>query len=56
MNTRRVHASNAERQAAYRRRVRQSQETLRSNKGLPSLPTVPNVAGWARWKKAVCQV
>jgi hypothetical protein len=49
-------ATNAQRQAAYRRRARQAQEALLSTKGLPPLPTVSNVAGWSRWSKAMRQI
>ena len=56
MSAPRVHADNAARQAAYRRRQRQAQEALLSSKGLPRLPGIENVAGWPRWKKAMGQV
>jgi hypothetical protein len=56
MATRRIHQSNAKRQAAYRRRLRQVQDTMLAAKGLPALPAVSNVAGWARWNKAMRQI
>jgi hypothetical protein len=51
-----VPRSSAQRQAAYRRRLRQEQVAMLAEKGLPALPTVPNVAGWARWNKAMGQI
>jgi len=56
MSAPRVHANNAARQSAYRRRAHQAQEALLSSKGLPPLPGIGNVAGWSRWKKAMGQV
>jgi hypothetical protein len=55
VSDRRTYGSNAQRQAAYRLRVRQAQESLLLNKGLPPPSGVPNVAGWSRWNKAMRQ-
>ena len=48
--------SNAQRQAAYRQRLRQERAATLADKGLPALPAVRNVAGWARWNKAMRQI
>lgn len=51
-----VPRTNAQRQAAYRRRLRQEQAATLAEKGIPALPAVRNVAGWPRWNKAMRQI
>jgi hypothetical protein len=48
--------SNAQRQAAYRQRLRQERTATLADKGLPALPSLHNVAGWGRWNKAMRQI
>ena len=45
----RIHASAAQRQAAYRRRQEQVRQKERAEKGLPPAPPIPSIAGWKRW-------
>jgi hypothetical protein len=47
--------SNAERQAAYRRRRSQSHAALQAAKGLPPLPAVATIPGWRRWRQVLAQ-
>lgn len=46
-------ASDAQRQAAYRRRCNEARHIERSHKGLPALPTIPSIPGWPRWKASI---
>jgi hypothetical protein len=48
--------TNAQRQAAYRKRCRQATDDQIKAKGLPKLPTVDTIAGWDRWNKAMRQI
>jgi hypothetical protein len=48
--------TNAERQAAYRRRHKATIDDLTKTKGLPAMPAVDSMPGWSRWNKAVHQV
>ena len=49
----RKYASDAQRQAAYRRRCKIARHTERLHKGLPALPALPSFPGWPRWKASV---
>jgi hypothetical protein len=49
----RKYRSDAERQAAYRKRQDQARERSLEANGLPSLPKVPTLPGAARWKAAI---
>jgi len=49
------HRSNAERQAAYRRRQSAALTALQSAKGLPPLPTIVTIPGWHRWRQVLAQ-
>lgn len=49
-------ATNAQRQAAYRKRKKQAMEVLLTAKGLPALPSISSVPGWPRWNQAMMQV
>lgn len=44
-----TYASNKERQAAYRQRMRAARQQERNQKGLPALPAIPTMPGSARW-------
>lgn len=44
-----VHASAAERQAAFRVRREQARQVEIAAKGLPVLPVLPSIPGWRRW-------
>jgi hypothetical protein len=44
-----VHASAAERQAAFRARREQVRQIEIAAKGLPPLPVIPSIPGWPRW-------
>ena len=44
-----VHASAAERQAAFRARRERARQAEIAAKGLPPLPIIPSIPGWARW-------
>ena len=44
-----VHASAAERQAAFRARTEQARQAELATKGLPPLPVIPSIPGWPRW-------
>jgi hypothetical protein len=46
----RIHASPAERQAAFRARSEQARKAQIAAKGLPPLPVLPGIPGWPRWK------
>ena len=50
MPTPRKHANQAERQAAYRRRLAESERQARTAPGLPRLPAVPSIPGHRRWE------
>jgi len=45
--------SNAERQAAYRRRLHQNHDALQAAKGLPPLPAIATIPGWIRWRQVL---
>jgi enamine deaminase RidA (YjgF/YER057c/UK114 family) len=47
--------SNADRQAAYRRRRKEAHAALQSAKGLPPLPAVATMPGWRRWRQVLEQ-
>ena len=49
-------ATNAQRQAAYRRRRRALIDDLLTMRGLPSLPALSTVPGWPRWKEAMARI
>jgi len=53
MPQRRVHASNAHRQAAYHRRRQEAIRRQRQEKGLPASPTISTMPGTARWRQAL---
>ncbi len=44
-----IYGSRSEQQAAYRLRVKRSQEELLLLKKLPPLPAIPTVPGYVRW-------
>jgi hypothetical protein len=44
-----IHASAAERQAAFRARREQARQIEIAAKGLPPLPVIPSIPGWPRW-------
>jgi len=44
-----VHASAAERQAAFRLRSEQARQAEIAAKGLPPLPVIASIPGWPRW-------
>ena len=47
--------SNAERQAAFRRRRTEAHAALEAAKGLPPLPAVATIPGWRRWRQVLAQ-
>ena len=49
-------ATNAQRQAAYRRRRRDMIDDILSMRGLPPLPAVSTIPGWSRWKEAMARI
>jgi len=49
----RIHASHAQRQAAYHKRCQEARKRQLEEKGLPALPALPTVPGTARWKQCV---
>ena len=49
------HAGNAQRQKAYRERMRQAAAAQMAAKGLPSLPVIPTIPGERRWLLALSQ-
>jgi hypothetical protein len=48
--------SNAERQAAFRRRRMQAHTALEAAKGLAPLPPIATIPGWRRWRQVIEQV
>jgi hypothetical protein len=48
--------SNAERQAAFRRRRREAHAALEAAKGLAPLPPIATIPGWRRWREVIEQV
>ena len=52
----REYPSNAQRQAAYRRRTDQARTQQLVEKALPPLPAISNMPGEARWTGALRQV
>ena len=55
MPQRKMHASHAHRQAAYRKRCLEAQQRQLQEKGLPALPAIPTVPGTPRWRLAVAK-
>lgn len=55
MPTPRRYASQAERQAAYRRRTAESKARELEAKGLPPLPTIATIPGHPRWQALIRQ-
>jgi hypothetical protein len=49
-------ATNAQRQAAFRRRRRTLIEGLLAAPGLPALPAMATMPGWSRWKEAMARM
>ena len=49
MPTPKKHNSNAQRQAAYRKRQELARQIERQQKGLPPLPAIPAMPGTRRW-------
>ena len=45
----RIHASPAERQAAFRARTEHARQAQIAAKGLPPMPVIPSIPGWPRW-------
>jgi signal recognition particle GTPase len=48
-------AANAQRQKAYRERMKQAAAAHMAAKGLPSLPVIPGIPGQRRWTLALIQ-
>ncbi len=48
--------TNAERQAAFRRRREKAQAALEAAKGLAPLPAIATMPGWHRWRQVLGQV
>jgi hypothetical protein len=46
-------ATNAQRQAAYRKRRRSVIDEILAQRGLPTLPAIASIPGWPRWKEAM---
>ena len=55
MPQRKLHATHADRQAAYRRRRQEAHERQLQEKGLPPLPPIPTMPGAQRWQQAVAK-
>lgn len=53
MPQRKLHASHAHRQAAYRQRRREALDRQLRDKGLPPLPAIPTIPGAPRWRQAI---
>jgi len=51
-----AYRSNAERQAAFRRRRSQNVAALQAARGLPLLPAIATIAGWQRWRQLLEQI
>lgn len=49
----RKHATNAQRQAAYRKRKEQARTQQLSARSLPPLPAIPSMPGEVRWATAL---
>jgi hypothetical protein len=49
------YGSDAERQAACRRRRALAQAALQAAKGLPPLPRIATIPGWPRWRQVLGQ-
>jgi len=49
-------ATDAQRQAAYRRRRRAAIDGLMTARGLPTLPAVSTIPRWPRWKEAMNRI
>jgi hypothetical protein len=52
----RKYLSDAERQAAFRRRRSNSVAALQAAKGLAPLPAIATIAGWQRWRQLLEQI
>jgi hypothetical protein len=52
----RKHSSDAQRQAACRRRRSQALAALQAAKGLAPLPSIATMPGWTRWRQILAQV
>jgi hypothetical protein len=55
MPQRKLYASHARRQAAYRQRCQEAQQRQLQEKGLPALPVIPTVPGTQRWRLAIAK-
>ncbi len=55
MPTIRKYETNAEKQAAYRKRMKQDRACQLAARGLPPLPAIATMPGSARWKGALEQ-
>ena len=55
MPQRKIHASHAHRQTAYRKRCLEAQQRQLQEKGLPALPAIPTVPGTPRWRLAIAK-
>ncbi len=53
MPQRKIHASHAQRQAAYRRRCEEARQQQLQEKRLPALPAIPTMPGTPRWRQAI---
>lgn len=53
MSAVRSYQTNAQRQAAYRRRSEQARAKQLEARGLPALPAVPTIPGYRRWNAAM---
>jgi hypothetical protein len=49
----RIHASHAQRQAAYHKRCQEARKRQLEEKGLPAMPALPTVPGTARWNQCI---
>ena len=48
-----IYNSQAQRQAAYRRRCKEASRLQLREKGLPELPAISTIPGTARWNQAI---
>lgn len=56
MPQKKLYASQAQRQAAYHRRLEEARQRQLQEKGLPALPVLPTIPGMPRWRKAIANV
>ena len=56
MPTPRKHANPAQRQAAYRARLREVRAQELADRGLPPLPAIPSIPGQRRWNALIRRV